>query len=244
MNSLKSKRFLLIGGVIAVLLLLASAAFATSTITYTGTIASGPQYDLYAVDLVAGNIVTGSVYCAPPPNNTLDSILSVYFPGSDSSSTSNADVYNDDGGPDICGGFRDSTLTFVAPVTGSYTFRVDGFGSATGDYTLVIQVEPGGNPMAADGRINPQQAAPVIIYCDASTIIGYNVEGASVFSIENGGTASGGWGSIAPTADGRMQLASSFPDGKPYALIFDGCPHGSYTAYSGDPGEQFDAGGY
>ena len=105
--------------------------------SYTGTIASGPQYDLYTVDLRANAQITAIVYCdAASP--TLDSILTVYFPGSDPSNTSFADIYNDDGGSQVCGGFRNSVAVFVTPVAGAYTFRVDGFGSATGDYSLII----------------------------------------------------------------------------------------------------------
>ncbi len=110
--------------------------------SYAGTIASGPQYDLYTLDLRANAQISAIVYCDPAAP-TLDSILTVFFPGSDTSDTSFADVYNDDGGTQVCGGFRNSVVVFVTPVAGVYTFRVDGFGSATGDYTLQISDSTG-----------------------------------------------------------------------------------------------------
>ncbi|MEO8196709.1 MAG: hypothetical protein ABI689_08305 [Thermoanaerobaculia bacterium] len=123
----------------AVVLILGLAAVAVAlSYHYAGTIASGPQYDTYVIPLSVGTHVTADTYCAAPPNNTLDTILTAFAPGVDPSDTANAAFYNDDGGADICGGFRNSRLEFDATVAGNWTFRVDGFGSATGDYTLDI----------------------------------------------------------------------------------------------------------
>lgn len=119
--------------------------------THTGTIASADQYDLYSVALPAGFIVTGTLVCdeAAPGSRPLDPVLSVFFPGSDPADVDNADVYDDDGfgsaddpaGVD-CDAFQSSRVVFRAPAAGSYVFRADGFGSATGPYTLVIRGEP------------------------------------------------------------------------------------------------------
>ncbi len=114
---------------------------------YHGTIASGPQYDLYKIQLRANAGITALTNCEGAP--TLDTILTVYFPGVDPSSTGNANVYNDDGGPQVCGGFHNSLATFTAPVAGEYTFRVDGFGSATGDYMLTITDSTGCDALLA-----------------------------------------------------------------------------------------------
>ncbi|MGH7263730.1 MAG: FG-GAP-like repeat-containing protein, partial [Candidatus Rokuibacteriota bacterium] len=60
-----------------------------------------------------------------------------------------SDFFNDDGfgldddpnGID-CNAFDSSRLIFRAPVTGTYTFRADGFGSSTGPYSLTIITTP------------------------------------------------------------------------------------------------------
>lgn len=101
-----------------------------------------------------------------------------------------------------------------------------------------------GNPMLLDGRINGQQGAPVVLYCDETTINGFDVNGAPLFSIENGETADGAGWSMGVTADGRIVLTSAFPDGKAYYFVFDGCPSGQYDALSGDPAIVFDSGSY
>lgn len=109
---------------------------------FSGTIATGPQYDLYTIHLMANEVAVADTHCAAPPNNTLDTILTAYAPGVDPSDTANATFYNDDGGADICGGFHNSHLEFAATVEGDWVFRVDGFGSAVGDYTLDIVTSP------------------------------------------------------------------------------------------------------
>lgn len=240
-------------GVLATLLMLVSSAFAVSnTTTFSGNIASGAQYDLYLMELTGGDQITATLVCDfDGVSRPLDPVLSVYNPGSDSSDTINADFYNDDGfGLDDdpngveCDAFDSSRVIFVAPVTGTYTFRADGFGSATGPYTLTITVVGGGNPMLVDGRINGQQAAPIILYCDGTTLNGFDVNGAPLFSVENGGTASGTWGSVGTAPDGRMLVSGWFTDGKAYYFAFEGCPHGKYDAFSGEPPQVFDSGSY
>ena len=132
---LSSKRILL-------LLLVATIGFAPTlradVYHYDGTIASGPEYDLYTISLPAHTRVVADLVCAPPPGNTLDTILTLFAPGADTSDTANATFYNDDGGTAICGGFLASRLDVIVDTGGDWTFRVDGFGSAVGDYTLDI----------------------------------------------------------------------------------------------------------
>lgn len=123
--------------------MIATAARAATT-QYSGDITSGAQYDLYTLQLAQGDVVTANAECESP--DTLDTVLSVYLPGSDPSDTTNAFEYNDDGGKKTCGGFKSSVVQFIAPVPGVYTFRVDGFGSATGPYTLTIIVNAVGAP--------------------------------------------------------------------------------------------------
>ena len=110
---------------------------------FTGNITSGAQYDTYPIFLRRGDGVTATAVCDPAPNNTLDTILTIFPPNVAPTSTSNALFYNDDGGPEVCGGFHSSRLDVLAPESGIFTFRVDGFGSATGGYTLTIDTVAG-----------------------------------------------------------------------------------------------------
>jgi hypothetical protein len=144
-------------GTLVLLLGVASLSFATpaaanQVIVYTGNILSGAQYDLYNVNGLKGyQKVQATLVCdeTAPGNNDrpLDPVLSAYFPGSDPSDTVNADVYNDDGfnsgafpnGVD-CNAFASSIISFVVPFDGDYVLRADGFGSATGPYTLEVRI--------------------------------------------------------------------------------------------------------
>jgi hypothetical protein len=129
---------------IALATVMTATAATAATTQYSGDITSGAQYDTYTLQLAQGDVVTANAVCDTP--DTLDTILSVFFPGNDPSNISNADIFNDDGGDKICGGFRASRVQFIAPASGTYTFRVDGFGSATGPYTLTIVVNAVGAP--------------------------------------------------------------------------------------------------
>jgi hypothetical protein len=130
----------------------ASSALADLLATHTGNIASGAQFDLYYLDLEKGAPIIATLVCDfDGVSRPLDPVLSVYFPGSDPSDTINADVYNDDGfgqdddpGGVDCDAFDSSRVIFTTPVSGTFIFRADGFGSATGPYTLKIYVTPGG----------------------------------------------------------------------------------------------------
>ena len=152
-----------VGGLIAVISMLAAAPSWAGPQVYRGTISTGAQYDLYNIPLLAGQGVIGRLVCEElsPAQRPLDPVLSVYFPGVDPSDTVNASIYNDDGfgGDDNpaegvdCNAFDSSQVIFTAPVTGNYIFRADGFGSATGPYSLTILpraivtgVDAGGGP--------------------------------------------------------------------------------------------------
>lgn len=244
-------RILLVSALVVMALLLAVPSVFALDLSFTGDIASGAEYDLYTVSLLAGEHVVATLVCDfDGVSRPLDPVLSVYFPGTDPSDTINADVYNDDGfGKDDdpngvdCDAFDSSRVMFSAPVTGDYIFRADGFGSSTGPYTLEIHTG-GGNPMLADGRINGQQAAPVILYCDGTTLSGYSVTGQPLFTAAPGETLSGSWGSLGTAPNGQQLVTSTFPDGKAYYFAFDGCPRGNFTALAGDPPTPFDSGTY
>ncbi|MBK8026422.1 MAG: hypothetical protein IPK19_34800 [Chloroflexi bacterium] len=208
---------------------------------FSGNILAGAQYDLYTVNLVAGENVVATLVCDElvPGSRPLDPVLSAYFPGVDPSDTINANLYNDDGfgldddpnGVD-CDAFDSSRIFFSAPVTGAYTFRADGFGSSTGPYTLTIR-SGGGNPMAADGRLNPQQDAPIVLYCNDGSVDAYSVSGQFQGSVADGDSATFGAAEIRPTADGRMEVSAGLPDGKTYLFIWDGCAaKGNWEVYN------------
>jgi hypothetical protein len=238
------KRKLLLVCLIVGIVVLGAVSGVSAINTYvTGTIASGAQYDLWALDLIAGEQVTATLVCDfDGVSRPLDPVLSVFFPGSDTSDTIFADVYNDDGfGSDDdpngvdCDAFDSSRVFFGAPVTGTYIFRADGFGSSTGPYILSI-VTGGGNPLAADGRINPQPTAPIILYCNAGSTDFYSVTGTFVGSVADGGSASLAGASVGPIAGGRMEVSAGLPDGKIYLFDWDGCADGkgSGEAYTID----------
>lgn len=233
-------------GVLLIVVLAAVGAASAVSVTISGTIASGAQFDLYTVDFVAGEDVIATLVCDfDGVSRPLDPVLSVFFPGGNPSNTIFADVYNDDGfgldddpnGVD-CDAFDSSRVIFTAPVTGTYTFRADGFGSSTGPYILSIFSEFRGNPLARDGRINPHAHAPIVAYCNGESTDFYSVTGQLQGSVANGGTATFGAAIIRPTADGRMEISAGMPDGKTYLFIYDGCPGGSsetYTVVDGVP---------
>lgn len=108
------------------------APAAAALLSVSGTIASGAQFDRYPVALEFGMVIQIELVCGIP--NTLDTVVSLYDPGN------NQVGYNDDGGPVTCGGFHSSLLVYSVPAAGTYQVQVDGFGSATGPYTLTVTV--------------------------------------------------------------------------------------------------------
>jgi hypothetical protein len=134
--------------------------------------ASGRARTGSVVFLVVGTAVEATLVCEEiaPGNRPLAPVLSAYNPGSDPSSTLNADFFNDDGfgldddpnGVD-CNAFDSSRLRFRAPVNGTYTFRADGFGSSTGPYTLTIVTTP-----RADLDFDGDNTSDVALYRGAS----------------------------------------------------------------------------
>lgn len=149
-------------------LLLAAVPALAATVVYTGTLNfyTNP-YDDYAVWITAGTAVSATMDC--DASGDLDPFLMVYGP--DGSFV----TYNDNGLSSLCDWDLASTLAFVAPTTGFYTFRAttwdyadygkdDGYG--TGGYTLTINgVSDAPNYVRPDDRVNTDPAPPVVIYC-------------------------------------------------------------------------------
>jgi hypothetical protein len=147
MFGIRSARLVSVAVVFGALLALMPSAASAKVVRFTGTIASGPQFDTFLIPLKAGDRVDTRLICEEiaPGNRPLDPVLSVFRPGKSPADTANADFFNDDGfGKDDdpagvdCSAFDSSRIRFTAPFTGPYTFRADGFGSATGPYSLTI----------------------------------------------------------------------------------------------------------
>lgn len=118
-----------------------SPAHAEFQKTFTGTITSGSDYKLHTVDLGAGQSVTATLVCAEiaPGNRPLDPVLTVFFPGSDPTNYGDYDLYDDDGLKSVpCNAWWSSTVSFTTTVSGTYTFRADGFSTSTGPYILTV----------------------------------------------------------------------------------------------------------
>ena len=246
-----SRSFLLV----VVLLSLASVALASVNASYSGNIASDDQYDLYTVTLHAGDRVVATLICdeIAPDDRPLDPILSAYFPGVDSSDLTNATKYNDDGfgsddSPDgvDCNAFDSARLRFRVEEGGEYTFRVDGFGSSTGPYSLRIRAsQDGGSDQwfePGDDRINRQAYATASIYCDADnsrvlvlgispTVIGNELLSVPYASLPATPTDSnvliaqnGNVGFYRLTTGEYQVNAGPDAEGKTYVVIWNGCP--------------------
>ena len=121
---------------------------------YTGNITSGAQFDTYPIFLTRGDLITATLVCDQVQGGSrpLDPALSVFLPFDPAIDTAAAVLYNDDGfGTDDdpagvnCDAFDSARIIARAPQSGTFTFRADGFGSATGPYTLTIDTEPGYN---------------------------------------------------------------------------------------------------
>jgi hypothetical protein len=242
---------------IAVLFIVAvSPTSAQTTLgVVSGNILSGAQYDLWAIDLEGGTQVIATLVCdeIAPGNRPLDPVLSVFFPGSDSSDTINADVYNDDGfGSDDdpsgvdCNAFDSSRVIFTVPANGTYIFRADGFGSATGPYTLTITSFPRAAFNPGDDRINPEAHAPVAIYCRSgntlevwaviSATTGELAFTASLEGAAAGTIASGHGATLIKLPDGQLEVHATQTDGKGYIFRWNGCPMSHYESYVIDNG--------
>ncbi|MBE2185067.1 MAG: hypothetical protein IAE89_16675 [Anaerolineae bacterium] len=245
-----------------IFLLLLIALFAATSVfaaafSFSGVIASGAQYDLYTVNLVAGQGVTATLVCDfDGVSRPLDPVLSVFFPGSDPSDVVNSDAYNDDGfgldddpnGVD-CDAFDSSRVRFNAPVTGDYVFRADGFGSSTGPYTLAVVAGPLSGFSSGDARINQDAWAPVAIFCtsgggvDVQLILSPSVmtpllsaSSAEIAAAAAGAAIAGAGGvELSATGDGGLQVLSPMPANKAYLFVWNGCPVSRTTTYTIDP---------
>jgi len=149
----------------------------------------------------------------------------------------------------------DMPLQVHGLTTGVYTLIVTSFSTGdVGDYYFDFfgtagNIEITGitlNPLARDGRENPQASAPVVLYCVGTRLDLYSTGGALLGSVEDG--AGGAFSGVLVTAreDGRMEVLAPMTDGKSYLYVFDGCSHGAFEAYTVENGvaTQFHTGRY
>jgi hypothetical protein len=245
--------------------LVATPVLAQETFTFSGDIASGAQFDLYVVNIEGGKHIVATLVCDfDGVSRPLDPVLSVYFDSSDPSDTANADYYNDDGfGSDDypdgvdCDAFDSSRIAFnTSGDADNYTFRVDGFGSSTGPYTLTITITDRDYPEGevsffepGDDRINRQAYAQAAVYCDAANsrvlILGIDAggDGSELLSVPYGDLPAKPTGQHVQIeqagnvgfyrlATGEYQVnVGPDSEGKTYVAIWDGCPYTYLNAY-------------
>lgn len=115
----------------------------------------------------------------------------------------------------------------------------------TGTASLANGVLTSGGSAISDGRINPENYAPVALYCDGSVLTAYAIDAAggtfdwsfdlSKTSANNPLISQMGI-SLSKTPDGRYDVLAPQHDGKQYLFVFDGCPSpGATEVYISDP---------
>jgi hypothetical protein len=226
--------------------LFALAVSVVMALSFSGDILSGAQTDVYGVNIEAGKNVVATLVCDfDGVSRPLDPVLTVVGPGG------NVVAFNDDGfGSDDapngvdCDAFDSSRVGFTASETGLYQFRADGFGSATGPYTLTIRFGALANPFD-DGRVNNRmdkdEGALVAVYCtddgmdlygiDPVTAQGTLIARATKADIEAVGIPAEGVATIVSVSgatlsrasNGEFVLYSAYPDGKPYVIAWTDC---------------------
>jgi hypothetical protein len=161
-----------------------------------------------------------------------------------------------------CLGVVDDASGFIpsitVPLTGStqYTMFVSNYDTGeTGTFDVTysgpgtaISLQPGNNPLATDGRLNPDPQATAVLYCNSTTgvVDVYRVTGSSGTFAFSFGTqdvtdaaagdvfASASGITVEKLADGRLLLRSPLPDGKNYLFVWSGCPLTSAETYTED----------
>ena len=118
-------------------------------------------------------------------------------------------------------------------------------GIGVGSVSIVNEaVGVDGGSAIRDGRINPENYAPVALYCDGSVLTAYKID-------STGGTFAWKFNVSGPSdqplpnslgisllraPDIRLSVLAPEPDGKQYLFVFDGCPYpGVIEVYISDP---------
>lgn len=169
------RKWLLVGALLMVALLptiVTQAGDFTVTLDMTGCFDTGCTYGIN-VQIAAGDVVTVHFDCTSPDG--IDPYFYVYDPNGDYV----ADA--DDSGTNSCNGFNDAIATFSAGLTGTYTIEAasysggSGFGILTVTGSSLARFGGSNSPLAADGRLNPDPSAPVVVYCEGDNLDIYTV---------------------------------------------------------------------
>ena len=141
-------------------------------------------------------------------------------------------------------------LRYDTIIDGNVVYRSDltiyCSGDGTGTAAINNEAISGGGSAINDGRINPENYAPVALYCDGSTLTAYAIDaagqGTQAWSLDlsqapsSSPLSSADGISLTMTGDGRYAVQAAQHDGKQYLFIFDGCPApGATETYVSDP---------
>jgi len=122
--------------------------------------------------------------------------------------------------------------------------------TCTGDGTFPITITnidltSGGGSAIHDGRINPENYAPVALYCDGSVLNAYKIDatgGTFAWSFDLSKSSAGNplisqlGIALSQTGDGRFSVLAPQLDRKQYLFVFNGCPSpGATETYVSDP---------
>lgn len=165
------RKWLLVSALLMVALLPAIVTQAgdfSTTLDLTGcTGFSNCFYDVY-VPVAAGDTVTVHFDCASPDG--IDPYFYVYDP--DGNYVTGAD----DEGSNDCATYNDAIAIFTAAQTGSYLIEAATYGGNAGFGILTVTGSSlavfgsSSSPLAADGRLNPDPSAPVVVYCEGDNL--------------------------------------------------------------------------
>ena len=137
---------------------------------------------------------------------------------------------------------------FDTLINGKVVYRssliLDCPGLGDGTVTVADEAFGGGSSAINDGRINPENYAPVALYCDGSVLTAYAIDGTGVgtpawtynFAALSDALPNQLGIALLHSPDVRFSILAAQPDGKQYLFVFNGCPApGTTETYLSDP---------
>lgn len=244
--------FVLAGVALTVSAFSAASAQNVNSVSLSNSISVAGEVDTYVGTYAVPFTLTVNVVCdeTSPGVRPLDPIVALY------NSAGNLLAFDDDSGPVECGPIGYSSTFTIGLQPGIYEVDVYGYDVTTGPYTIIFSDNVSGgsgfglgqNPLARDGRLNPDAQATAVLYCNATTRVTevYTISGSSgtlAFSFTNDEATnaeagdiigSGNGATVEKLADGRLLLRSPMSGGKNYLFIWNGCPLTRSETYSED----------